>query len=382
MQGSQNAAQSRKTEKAPLVGKTGKSYEDRFKPNESDLLGNYWILVLSWLKFTLCPGLLFSLFAIVFMLGYHTCPRILVGIACWLIVVLCIYACSLWMRSMSLGKELRKSLQIEELTPRGAKTAQEHPELVQLELQKSKTRKSSVCGFFCAGAILLGVLVGMKIHLSELVDYWSYNGKRHYTNVAPDEPAAAHSDASVLVFMDGSKPDSTRAMGYRRMGTVYCVAPVDVDASESDQNPSTDIQYWAVGKDCCSGQGFTCEGAGKTGSRSGMVLSKKTGMDAIGEGILSNDELHYYQEAVKMGLSKFDMTSPENRMFARFVNDIQKAHDAQYTNACWSLFYAQLFLAPLWMVAGLMTVLVGWDDYLDHIGDMKEKVLYNMNHVC
>lgn len=370
-----SATQEKKMEKAPLM----KSHEDRYKPKEAEMYGNYWRVIFGWVKFSLCPGLLFSFTSIVFMLGYHSCPRFLIGLFSLFVLILLVNAYTLFERSLREQKRLDRLQLEQEQSRQKGQPMKVSPEEKALVVQKSRSRKFSVSLGFCAVALVLGGTVGTSIHLQKLTGYWSFNNRRHYTNVAPDEPAAAHTDASVLVFMEGARPDATRVMGYRRHGHVYCAAPVDVDASHSSENPLTDIQYWAVGKDCCD-KGFTCDDSSNNKARSGLVLSKKTGMDSIMTGVLSEDDVHYYEEAVKMGLSKFDITSPEERLFVRYSADIEQAQETHYSEAWWYWWYCQLGFMPLWMTAGLMTILVGYGEYKDHIGDVKESVLYNANH--
>lgn len=297
---------------------------------------NGFAVFFCWLKTILGTSLMFTIVSTVFMLGYHQCPRALMGAAAF--VVFTFVSCAIYLYSK------------------------------QWKLTKH-VLLLAVLGF----AVLSGGVVGTSIHLTELVDYWPYYQKRHYTNVAPDEPAAAHSDASVLVFMDGARPDATRAARYKRKNVMYCAAPIDVQDSE-EMAPTTNIQYWAIGKDCCNGD-FTCDDAAKSEARTGLVRMRMEGDDLIGEGIMSNDEMNYYDKAVMMAVTTFDITSPKERLYVHFVQDVEKARAAYWTRAWWYWWKLQSLWFLVWMVAGTMYVIIGAGDPNDpdkHPENMKD----------
>jgi len=313
---------------------------------------NCWNIVFGWVKHTFIPAFLFMAVSILFMVGYHQNPRLLLGLAAFLAVALC-------------------------------------SDALYIYGTRSKCTKEVVAFTVCAFAVCAGGVVGTSLHLTQLHDYWPYYQKRHYTNVAPDELAAAHADASVLVFMEGTKPDATRYAGYYRYGNVYCVAPIAVEPGyiEGEDTISSNVQYWAVGKNCCGGhKGFSCDDSHKSGARSGLVMTKKTEDDTLLQGILSGDEETYYEKAVHMSLTKFDLTSPSERMYVRFVKDIDAARMTYWWTAWLSWWKLQVFWLPLWTFAGAVAVVVGAGDpeddsrYSAHIVDFKQSVLYKLNH--
>jgi len=259
-------------------------------------------------------------------------------------------------------------------------------------IYSAQSRMTMRCFGFsvCAAALLIGGMVGTSLHLTDLVDYWPFYQKRHYTNVAPDELAAAHSDASVLVFMEGARPDGSRFAGYWRYGNMYCVAPIAIDAAQvqSEEPISSVVQYWAIGMNCCGvNQGFACDDAQNEMARSGLVMShqEEGHDDSLLKGILSNNDMAYYEEAVLMSLTKFDLTSPPERMFVRFVADIQTARNAYWRAAWWSWGRFQFIWLPCWMVCGAMAVIIGVGDptddsrYAAHIVDFKQSALLHLN---
>jgi len=330
-------------EKAPLL----KPWKDASKPHR-----NSWTVFFGWLRHTLVAALLFMLTSGLFMVGYHQNPHFLIAVAVFFSFAL-----------------LSDALFIYRL--------------------RGQLSKESFAFAVCAFAVFAGGLIGMSIHLTQLLDYWPYYQKRHYTNVAPDEPAAAHADASVIVFMEGARPDGTREVGYKRNGQLYCVAPISVEAGYSDDEaPNSDIQYWAIGVDCCGGhKGFTCDDAENKDARSGLVKQALTGEDTIGEGILSSDPMHFYEKAVKMSLTKFDLTSPKERLYVRFVKDVESARMGYWSSAMWSFWKYQLIWLLLWAISGVITVVLGagdpqdLDGYNEHLIDAKQSALQKVNQL-
>jgi hypothetical protein len=340
----------RASEEVPLLRPLGKKWKDD-KSRDGSPKKNYWTVFFGWLRHTLVHAFMFMVTSIVFMLGYHSTPRILTAVAMFLV-----FACL--------------------------------SDALYVYYVKRRVTKETIGFTICAFAIFAGAVVGTSIHLTKLVDYWPYYNKRHYTNVAPDEKAATRADASVLVFMEGARPDGSRTTAYRRGGVNYCVAPIALEAGYADdQAASPDVQYWAVGKDCCTGtKGFTCDDSLNPNARSGLVMSAKSDHDLLLEGVMSNDEYHYYEKAVLMTNAKFDLTSPKERMYVRFVYDIEKARSDYWAAAWWSWFKWQWYWAIVWAAVGVFTVVVGAGDsedtnrYNDHMLDAKQYVLWQLNH--
>jgi len=300
----------------PLIP-LGKAWKDSKTPHR-----NSWVVVAGWTRYTFSAATMFGVTSALFVLFYHSRPRLLIGIVGFFVLGFLSDALFHFTRHMQI------------------------------------TKKAIVFVLY-ALAFLAGGVVGTCIHLTELTDYWPYLQLRHYTNVAPDDSAAAHSDASVLVFMDGARPDGSRSIGYKRGGTRYCVAPIALKGSYSaDVVEQTDIQYWAVGTDCCMGQeGFTCDDADKATARSGLVEMDKRGMDRVP--FLSSADMHYYRQAVNMAMSTFDLTSPKERLFVRFVEDIDAARDASWRNAWMTWLKWNCVWLPLWIGGGALVIVLG-----------------------
>lgn len=119
------------------------------------------------------------------------------------------------------------------------------------------------CGF----AIIMSTSLGWYVYASRSSLFYALESRRAYVNVRPEEPAEAHADASWLFFSEDAHVDQDLALGYMDGGTTYCVAPVlgDHDLEE--------VQYWAVGEECCNPRGgFQCDDAADASVRSGLVI--------------------------------------------------------------------------------------------------------------
>jgi len=155
---------------------------------------------------------------------------------------------------------------------------------------------------FCLIALFSSFAIGLLADAVAITEYWFLRDSNAYANVLPSELAAAYADAGKIVFADGSRIDVNRALGYRDTAT-FCVAPVVDDLVE----PAA-IQYWAVGKDCCSARGsFDCDDAWNAKAHSGIKVD-----DEVAAG---------FAEALRMAEVAYSITSAEKPLLVRWVAD-------------------------------------------------------------
>lgn len=204
----------------------------------------------------------------------------------------------------------------------------------------SKNKTMAICCILCAVAVLAGFLTGLIIsarYRSQAIQYWR---KRAYTNVVADDPAAARSDASALVFEEGTAPELTNWMGYENRGVTHCAAPIMSTVSQAQT-----VQYWAVGTDCCDSQnGFTCDDAGDPTARSGLVILKAPPIPGAVLGVLVDDEVEGFEKAMKMAAAKYELVTAESPMLVRFVKDLQSARNGYFWRA-WLLWLKAVLIA-------------------------------------
>lgn len=119
----------------------------------------------------------------------------------------------------------------------------------------------------------LAVFMGVTNYHSNFAPYSHAQAGRKYQNVPADGRASAYGDAGTIKF-EGSFLDDTRALGWKGHDYTYCVAPiVRSDSSVPGSMPLPQVQFWAIGRDCCSARGdFQCDGAANIDAAGGVVL--------------------------------------------------------------------------------------------------------------
>mmetsp|Transcript_37959 Transcript_37959/g.80706 ORF Transcript_37959/g.80706 Transcript_37959/m.80706 type:complete len:410 (+) Transcript_37959:121-1350(+) len=197
----------------------------------------------------------------------------------------------------------------------------------------------------CGLAVLAGAAAGFYIYSSVACDYWKFGEHRMYTNVWPDELAAAHRDASAIVFAQGARPNLQMSVSYRTGSHTYCVAPVVMHA----QMMGPQIQFWAAGLDCCGGRGEACNDAADPRARAGLVVHNRTGPL---HGFIPNEAEHY-AEAARMATAKFGLLSAERPIFVRWVREPEVARDHYLRDAWLHWFETGCLFLPLSMLMGL-----------------------------
>mmetsp|Transcript_55915 Transcript_55915/g.173352 ORF Transcript_55915/g.173352 Transcript_55915/m.173352 type:complete len:330 (-) Transcript_55915:17-1006(-) len=98
-----------------------------------------------------------------------------------------------------------------------------------------------------------------------------------YSSVDPNTYRGIQlADAGRVTFDAGSHLDLSRSMGFKNLNT-YCVAPVVGPPSSSAYNVSS-YDFWAIGLDCCSGQGpdFRCGEWNNPKAHAGLRLVRES----------------------------------------------------------------------------------------------------------
>lgn len=133
------------------------------------------------------------------------------------------------------------------------------------------------------------LLAVISVVVATFVGTWNYQehwglfllaaSGRIYKDVSASSPAVAHLDAGQIWFDDHAVIDDSSAIGWKEHRFTYCVAPV-VGAPHQKE-----VQYWAVGLDCCDSRGgFRCDDANEIDVRGGLVVPR------VGAGVSGFDE--------------------------------------------------------------------------------------------
>jgi len=188
---------------------------------------------------------------------------------------------------------------------------------VGMALRQVSRGTMSYIFFLCFLSIVTGSVSGYYNYVHIILPFWGYYEHRRYTNVMPDELASAHIDASAIVFAEGTRPDVTRPVGYVAGQHTYCVAPITMRGVELS---TSDIQYWAAGKDCCRQRSdFRCGDAANRHAHAGIVKQMTPHFIDVERW----RDLDYYREAVAMASASYGITSAETVIFLNWVSDIE-----------------------------------------------------------
>jgi len=104
----------------------------------------------------------------------------------------------------------------------------------------------------CFAAWVAGLVMGEVIYLRYMRRYYEMTGLNYYPVVDPSLSGQSHIDGGRFMFQEGSRVETSRAMGVKVSG-VYCVAPiVNPTFTLSDGAKQSEWDYWAVGENCCS----------------------------------------------------------------------------------------------------------------------------------
>lgn len=161
----------------------------------------------------------------------------------------------------------------------------------------------------CTVAVLSGILAGTYCY--ETFGYFSfyYANLRTYENVVPSESTAVVADAGRMTFAKEARLDQSRSTGFAADdGHMYCAAPI-VGMTDDKQ-----IDFWAVGMDCCKlGGRFMCDAADDFKARSGIVMLEGA------KGIFSYSNRQHFDDARRKAQAFGGFSSVPSPMYLRWV---------------------------------------------------------------
>eukprot|EP00408_Alexandrium_pacificum_P050592 CAMPEP_0171255332 /NCGR_PEP_ID=MMETSP0790-20130122/52715_1 /TAXON_ID=2925 /ORGANISM="Alexandrium catenella, Strain OF101" /LENGTH=316 /DNA_ID=CAMNT_0011723287 /DNA_START=41 /DNA_END=986 /DNA_ORIENTATION=- len=122
-------------------------------------------------------------------------------------------------------------------------------------------------------------MVGGRNYHASFAPYMTAKAGRRYAHVPVAGPAGAYADAGVIAFANGTAVDAARSVGLRVYGITYCAAPI-----VAQDNSTVDVQFWAVGMDCCASRGrFECDGVADAAAKGGAVVHGPQGGEEAAE---------------------------------------------------------------------------------------------------
>jgi len=162
---------------------------------------------------------------------------------------------------------------------------------VRLRTVKRKNWLDTVPFWHCVLAVSIGSFAGCFNFSEHMLPYHHVAHGSEYINVLPQEKAEAYADFGKLIFAPEAKVDTVKSIGYKQRDT-YCVAPVLEEAQ-------TEVEFWVVGKGCCSSRGsFWC-----TASTAYSSVASK-----LASGAMSEENVHspldFWEQENKKGTVK------------------------------------------------------------------------------
>lgn len=154
----------------------------------------------------------------------------------------------------------------------------------------------SIASFF---AIVIAIILG-GINFGSMREAFELQSLNTYTNVNPAAYLGQQLvDAGRVAFTESSYVDVTKSMAFKETDT-YCVAPVVSPSTTS----KTNLDFWVIGKNCCSTSGadFHCKGYMDQRYKGGLRL-------------MNDAERPYYRLAVQQAEAKYKVSTHKPLFF-------------------------------------------------------------------
>jgi hypothetical protein len=161
--------------------------------------------------------------------------------------------------------------------------------------------------------LLLAYVVGFSFaeynFEKNLRPYYDLNNLETYSNIDTTEFLGMQlQDAGKISFKHGTTLDLGHSMGFKNHD-VYCVSPI---RTEGGAGKSSSIDFWAVGKNCCSGvqADFHCSGFSDPQATGALRL-------------MMDDDRAFYRLAVQQAEATYKLTA-NHPLFFRWVHDAEE----------------------------------------------------------
>lgn len=163
-------------------------------------------------------------------------------------------------------------------------------------------------GICCMIAACLGAVIGTTCYDRYGCFIFLYSNSRIYENIVPFEKASTVADAGRIIFAAEAHVEQSQSVGLAAEdGETYCVAPI------RSVEGSSQVEYWAVGLNCCSTVGgFDCDAASDPNARAGAVVFTNSG-------ILKRTTHDQFDLARKKAEATFGLQTGDAPMYVRWV---------------------------------------------------------------
>jgi len=159
-------------------------------------------------------------------------------------------------------------------------------------------------------AVLASSFLGLYIYDQFAIFPAFYRNTRLYANVIASQPSAAVADAGKITFTAEASVDTNHSAAFvSESGFVYCIAPV------RDGSAMPQVEFWAVGVQCCNAQGdFTCDQAQDPTAHAGIRVFDNSGW-------FSASRSDFYEHARWKAEAMHSLVSAPEPMYIRWVQE-------------------------------------------------------------
>lgn len=190
----------------------------------------------------------------------------------------------------------------------------------------------------CLTAFVVAFMAGENNYYTWMQPYYNYENLATYKDIDTNTYLGQQlMDAGRIDFKSGTKLDLGKSMGFKNKD-VYCVAPIMTQGSSTT---AQSVDFWAVGKNCCSGvqADFHC---------SGFSDPKATGVIRM----MSDSERPFYRLAVQQAEATYKLTAT-HPLFFQWVHSADEA-----VNQYWhqGTFRYLVWICGYFVFQGFLTV--------------------------
>jgi len=187
----------------------------------------------------------------------------------------------------------------------------------------------------CLLAIVLGIILGFHNYDLRMDKVYSFSNLATYRDVDPASYVGQQLvDAGRVQFNNNTYLDISKSMGFKD-SDVYCVAPIVSDKTSSQSYQD----FWAVGKNCCSGVSadYHCAGFDDSRNRGGLRL-------------MDDASRPFYRLAVQQAEATYKIKTHKPLFFVwgedpiKYTDNLQSSAHQMYVAGIAAAFCVQLFL--------------------------------------
>lgn len=173
----------------------------------------------------------------------------------------------------------------------------------------------------------VAAVVGAGNYFGSYAPYATAMAGRRYDAVdVASAKASAYLDAGLISFTADAVLDDSLSVGARGMGSTYCAAPIlSKSAAAASTAQEQEVQFWAIGTDCCGHRGtFSC-GDAAVPTTHGGVAWREPSEDSALTGPLAAQHHERYMAAVNAACAVYGLRTAEEPILLYWLEQPEAA---------------------------------------------------------